>query len=150
MPHQQRMRRRRSSLATVQASLAVTAAMPSSLRRVRWAQVFKMLAMFWTLCYPGISVKLFQVFRCIEIDGEWWLTVDLRLQCFDGQWTGFAEGSAIMLLVYTAGLPLSISVWLWRNRFKLKEPQTEAELGFLCVTALLAPSSPLWVPRPRW
>ena len=37
----------------VQSTVNVASEIPSSLRGMRWGRVFKSLAVFWTLCYPG-------------------------------------------------------------------------------------------------
>ena len=43
--------RRRPSL--LRRSVYALSEAPASLRRMRWGRVFKTMAMFWTLCYPG-------------------------------------------------------------------------------------------------
>ena len=115
----------------VQSSLEVASELPSSLRSMRWGRVFKALGVFWTLCYPGISVKLCRVFQCVYVSGEWYLKSDMSLQCFSAQWGFVAVLSAIMLGVYTFGLPLGMALWLWKNRFVLDKPETIDNLGFL-------------------
>ena len=101
------------------------------LKRLSWGRVFAKLSMFWLLCYPGVSVKLMRVFKCVYVQGEWWLEADMRLQCFDSGWYVAAVISAVMLCVYTAGLPIGIAVWLYRKRHTLSTEQTKVELGFL-------------------
>ena len=120
---------RRASM--LQVTAGTVAAMPASLLRMRWGPVFKTLALFWTICYPGISVKLFRVFRCIRVGDDWWLTSDMRLQCFTTQWGAYAVLAIVMLVVYTVGLPLGMALWLWRNRKGLRSPGVQDNLGFL-------------------
>ena len=38
---------------------------------------------------------------------------------------------AVLFVVFTAGLPLGISLWLWRCRDSLDAKKTRDELGFL-------------------
>jgi len=121
--------RRRSTIAQFASTAAE--AVPMSLRSMRWSRVFKKLALFWTLCYPGISVKLCRMFRCTEVEGEWWLMADMQLQCFSSQWSMYAIVAVVMLAVYTVGLPFGIAVWLWRNRKLLNTPEVRDNLGFL-------------------
>lgn len=49
----QRRKRQPRRESVVMASLATAVAMPKSLMSMRWGRVFKSLALFWTLCYPG-------------------------------------------------------------------------------------------------
>ena len=73
------------------------------------------------------------MFRCTNVEGEWYLTSDMQLKCFDAQWSGYATLSIVMLAVYTVGLPLGIVIVLRRNRKKLHQPKVRDNLGFLYV-----------------
>ena len=111
---------------------AATAVMvPTSICAVRWDKVFKVLAMFWTLCYPGVSVKMLRVFKCREVEGQWWLETDLRLACFDSVWWAHAVVAFVVLGLFTIGLPLGIGLWLRANRNSLTTTATKERLGFL-------------------
>lgn len=122
--------RRRSTLAVL-ADNAGLSDVNESLKRLRWPRVFSAMSMFWLLCYPGVSVKLIHVFRCVEVQGKWWLEADMRLECFGAQWSATAVFSVILLVLYTVGLPLGISLWLRSRRSTLSKEETIAELGFL-------------------
>ena len=127
-------RARRASqrrMSMLEVSAATVLEVPNSLRRMRWGRVFKTLALFWTLCYPGISVKLCRIFQCVQVGDDWWLVADMRLQCFDPQWSFMAFLSSIMLVLYTLGLPLGMAMWLWKNRRRLHRTSVENNLGFL-------------------
>ena len=50
-------------------------------------------------CLAGVSLKIMRLFRCVEIDGVFWLAADMRLQCYTGQWTGYDQLLVFMLRV---------------------------------------------------
>jgi hypothetical protein len=79
-----------------------------------------------------------RLFKCRNIEGEWWLVADMRLRCYDGRWAGFAIYGLIMAVVYIVGLPAAVLWILWRRRHKLfgssTDPfvaSTRATFGFL-------------------
>lgn len=44
---------RQARQSVVQSAVEMAAEIPASMRGMRWGRVFKSLALFWTLCYPG-------------------------------------------------------------------------------------------------
>ena len=80
---------------------------------------------------PGVSLKIFKTFKCIEVEGTWWLVADMRLQCYDGAWWGYAVYAGVMGGLFTAGLPITITLILWRHRQVLGEAATIEKWGFL-------------------
>ena len=78
-------------------------------------------------------MKLCRMFRCTKVEGDWYLTSDMEIQCFTPQWGAYATLSIVMLAVYTLGLPLGIVVVLRKNRRRLQDETVKANLGFLCV-----------------
>jgi hypothetical protein len=109
--------RRRSSLTKGMA--AALAAAQSQVGRINWTDVFKASFMLLFIAYPGVSLKVLRLFKCREIEGEWWLAADMRLRCYDGRWAGFAIYGIMMAIVYILGLPASVLWILWRRRHKL-------------------------------
>jgi hypothetical protein len=98
------------------------------------AQVFRVMSMVLFIAYPSISVKIFRLFRCISVEGKYWLVADMRLQCFTGRWTAFAAYGALMALLYVVGLPVLTLALLWKHRGTLFGPGSEATMkryGFL-------------------
>ena len=72
-------------------SAAAAAAASNRARlRVDWIRVFKIVSMVLFIAYPSVSMKVFRIFNCIKVDGHWWLSADMRLQCFTQEWYGFA------------------------------------------------------------
>lgn len=45
------------------------------LRDINWAHVKRMLWLYLTVCYPGISIKVMRAFVCQDIDGTMYLKV---------------------------------------------------------------------------
>lgn len=71
---------------------------------------------------------------CEHVEGQWFLAVDMRLQCFTQEWLGYAIYGAIMAVVYVFGLPAVIFSCLWMNRKTLYGKDSAATLrkyGFL-------------------
>jgi hypothetical protein len=113
--------------------------------RVRLTDVFMLLF----IAYPGVSLKVLRLFKCRNIEGEWWLAADMRLRCYDGRWAGFAFYGLIVTAVYVVGLPAAVLWILWRRRHKLfgspTDPfvaSTHATFGFLY--AAYGPSAWWW------
>ena len=82
----------------------------------------------------GVALKIMQLYRCVEVEGRFWLAADMRLECYTPQWVGFAIYGAVCGLVYIVGFPLVILMILCRNRrvlFDEKFPATRAKYGFL-------------------
>ncbi len=88
----------------------------AALRVVNWAAVFRSSFMLLFLAYPGVSLKVLRVFRCREVDGTHYLVADMRLQCFTGEWGGYAAYSLLVILVYVVGLPLTVFLILFARR----------------------------------
>lgn len=71
--------------------------------------------------HPSTSESLTTRYLCCAV----------RLECFDAQWTFTAFVAAVMLVVYTLGLPLGIALWLRSRRHELDDPSVRSTMGFL-------------------
>ena len=80
---------------------------------------------------PGVSLKIMKTFKCVEVEGEWWLVADMRLKCYEGDWYGYAAYAFLMGLVFTVGLPTVILVIMLKNRLALAQPSVVEKWGFL-------------------
>jgi hypothetical protein len=103
-----------------------------------WPRTVRACFMVLFLAYPGISFKTLSLFRCSKIDGNWYLTADMRLRCYDAQWFGIAGYAAVMTVVYILGLPFSILYLLMKRRRMLfgagpSAESTRERYGFLYV-----------------
>ena len=128
-------RRRASVVHAIQGSLT---AAQHQIAAIDWVKVFKASFMLLFVAYPGIALKIMQLFHCVKIEGEWYLEQDMRLQCYTGDWTGYAIYAIACGLVYVVGLPAIVLVLLYRRRHKLfgdaGDPfvaTTRAKFGFL-------------------
>ena len=82
-----------------------------------------------------------QVFKCTEVEGEWWLVADMRLKCYDGDWYFYATYAFVMGVLFTAGFPLTILLILLKNRNSLEDPTVVGRWGFLYSVRLRLGSS---------
>lgn len=94
--------------------------------------------------YPGVSLKLMRVFKCLNVEDDWFLEADMRLQCFTPEWTLVALVAIVTICAYTVGLPIGIAVWLRSRRTTLEAPNTKKELGFLYEFYGTQPGVYLW------
>ena len=101
------------------------------LSHVNYRAVLRHVFMFLVIAYPGVCVKLLRTYKCLEVDGVWYLQADMRLQCYNSEWVGVALYAAIMVALYTVGFPLLLSLMLWRRRKSLESKETKEQLGFL-------------------
>ena len=75
------------------------------------------------------SVKTFNMFKCMKIEGTLWLRPDLRLTCFPfGPYHFFAM---TVMAVYTFGFPAGTLYALYQRRNMLADPIVVAQYGFL-------------------
>ena len=113
------------------------------------------------LLFPGLSTKIFQVWKCTTVDGleGEFLVQDYSITCNEGEHVTYILVAGSFLLVYIVGIPFTMFVLMWRNRKSLhdeKNPRHHAVknvLGglyiqckcfFVCVCAfVIVPQSSL-------
>ena len=79
-----------------------------------------------------ISVKVFSVFQCREVDGKFYLIGDMRKQCLDGEWNSVYLPICIVLIVIVViGFPLGILILLVCKRRSLDDETSIQTFGFL-------------------
>ena len=71
-----------------------------------------------------MSVAIFAVFSCTELDGAWYLDADLRLMCYDSQHWRYIGGAIAWLFFVPFGIP-AYFIWLL---YRFKVPQMAALL----------------------
>lgn len=81
--------------------------------------------------YPMLVMKTFGVFKCREIEGDWWLEADVTLACYDDEWLPRAVLGAIGIVIYAIGIPVMFFVMLQQNKDDIENPDVVAKLGFL-------------------
>ena len=90
----------------------------SAKQRVRASLAFMVF-----LLYPGMSVKIFQMFKCREFDQkEWYLVADLSIRCYQGMHAVFLLVAVVCVFVFVIGIPLLVFLLLHCNRSALYDP----------------------------
>ena len=82
------------------------------------AKVLKMMVVLVFFLYPGLTIKIFTVWKCVEIDkGQFYMAENMSVRCFSSeQWVGLAIASVFAMLVFVIGIPVGTFVILRRMR----------------------------------
>ncbi len=88
------------------------------------------------LAYPSISLRVLQIYQCVDVEGEHYLLSDISVRCYTRRWFGMAVYSAVMGVVFVLGLPVTIAAILSRHRAMLfangsAGEETRRKYGFL-------------------
>ena len=98
------------------------------------------------MVYSNVSSILFQTFACEHLeDGELYLRADYRIECDSAKHDKLQVYAAIMIIIYTFGIPVFYATFLLKNRDILKTDESSRNN---CSRVL--PTSSLWKPyKPR-
>ena len=80
------------------------------------------------LMYPGLSTKIFSVFRCktiVGVDDGQVLVADFAVRCFSLYHMMYVTAAVACVGVYVIGLPGSMFLALWRHRKHLHDENAE-------------------------
>ena len=70
--------------------------------------------------YPGMSVKIFRVFKCRELDNdEFFLTADMSVRCFEGSWNTYMIFGIVCIVLFVIGIPVFTFIILHYHRHAL-------------------------------
>ena len=88
--------------------------------------VSKVLILVILLLFPGLSTKVFQVWKCTTVYGMEgrYLVQDFNIQCNQGEHMSFSILAVGFLLLYIVGIPLTMFVLMFRNRKILHDEST--------------------------
>ena len=68
----------------------------SSLNRqwstVNWVKVLKTSFLLLYVAYPGVALNVMRMFHCVQVNSQYFLVADMRLQCYTSQWAGYVRG----------------------------------------------------------
>ena len=94
-------------------------------------RVVKGVALLAFLMYPGLGVKIFQVFKCRQIDDVWYFTFDYEQRCFEGTHQSLLGAAWVFIFLYVLGLPLLLFLSLYHNRtmIKTRSDSTDASVS---------------------
>ena len=85
--------------------------------------VFKITILTILLLYPGLTTKIFQMFKCAAIEGvEGQLLVqDYAVTCHQGKHVTYTVVASISICVFVIGIPLFMFLLLFTNRKHLHD-----------------------------
>jgi hypothetical protein len=85
------------------------------------------------IMYPSISNTILRIYKCEEIDGNWYLSSDLSIGCFDETWNSYAISSVFLIILYIIGIPLYFYHKLrkLKNKEKLEDETIIYRYGFM-------------------
>ena len=83
----------------------------------------KAVILITLLIYPGLSTKIFTMFKCKTIDGipGSLLVEDYDQECYKGEHITYMIVGAVFLCLYVLGIPLIMFLLLWRNKKHLHD-----------------------------
>jgi hypothetical protein len=86
----------------------------------------KIVILVVLLLFPGLSTKVFQMWKCQEIDGieQSLLVQDFSISCHEGEHVTYTFLAVTFLFVYVLGIPLIMFALLWRNRKHLFDEES--------------------------
>ena len=94
--------------------------------------VSKIIVLIILLIFPGLSTRLFSVFKCQSfpgIEGSISLLVaDYSVNCNEAEYHMFAAVATVFVFVYIAGIPLVMFLLLWKNKKHLHNVDSDKHL----------------------
>ena len=94
--------------------------------------VSKIIVLIILLIFPGLSTRLFSVFKCQSfpgIEGSISLLVaDYSVNCNEAEYHMFAAVATVFVFVYIAGIPLVMFLLLWTNKKHLHNVDSDKHL----------------------
>ena len=68
---------------------------------------------------PSVTYVVFSVFDCLEVNGDRYMLLDMRLSCDDDSYAAYLRVAIPGLLLYPIGVPLLFFVAAWSNAWYL-------------------------------
>lgn len=84
-----------------------------------WGQTATVVGLF--LMYTAVLKSLFRGLACDRVGGNYYLSTDYSIRCYEGEHARFIAPAVLCLVVYGAGIPLTAIGLIWRWRFSLHE-----------------------------
>ena len=83
------------------------------------------------LAHTPVSTKVFRFFQCKLIAGKQLLVVDYTVDCDSAEWQLFTPVVLLVLVLFTLGLPIVLSLFLFWNRALLYSAKVYQKMGWL-------------------
>jgi Ca2+-binding EF-hand superfamily protein len=83
------------------------------------------------LAHTPVSTKVFRFFQCKLIAGKQLLVVDYTVDCDSAEWQLFMPVVLLVLVLFTLGLPIVLSLFLFWNRALLYSARVYQKMGWL-------------------
>jgi hypothetical protein len=84
------------------------------------------------IIYTPVTKKIFQFFNCHKITDEMiYLREDFSVECYETEWNIALLYVTLVALVFAAGFPATISLYLYRHWKELNDPRVKSRIGFL-------------------
>eukprot|EP00949_MAST-11_sp_MAST-11-sp1_P004272 g4272.t1 len=96
-----------------------------------WYQNRVFIAQIALFFHNPMTVKTFNMFRCTDVDGTFYLSKDYRILCYEAYHNRITAFVFAVAVIYPIGLPLGIMFMLFRARKLLKTPAYKKKWGFL-------------------
>lgn len=82
-----------------------------------WITTSTVVGLF--LMYTAVLKSLMRGFSCDQVGGEYYLSTDYSVHCYEGEHATFMWIGAAALILYGVGIPAFAILLIWRYRFKL-------------------------------
>jgi hypothetical protein len=93
--------------------------------------VSKIIVLVVLLIFPGLSTRLFSMFKCKSfrgIDDVVLLVADYSIQCHQGEHATFTVVAIVFLILYIVGIPFIMFMLLWWHRKHLHDVNSKKHL----------------------
>ena len=100
-------------------------------KRGLFASSFMIATHMLLLAHSPVSKKVFIYYLCREIGGRSFIRSDYSIECYESEWNNFQPWVMFVLITFTIGFPLALSVMMFRFRNKLYKRDIYAKMGFL-------------------
>jgi hypothetical protein len=97
-------------------------------RQSRWELAIKIFIFLVQLMYPSLAARIFSTFRCHIYGGAVDAPVldrNVLVKCHTGRHAVFEGLAALFMLLYVAGIPLSMFIVLWWHRKHLNDKSSQ-------------------------
>jgi hypothetical protein len=75
--------------------------------------------------YAGVGTRIFQLYKCIDVQGTWYLEADYSIVCFTQSYYTDVVISIICLIFYVIGIPAFQLLVMCKNRKNLYKDEAE-------------------------